>query len=53
MYFWEQSEQIQLELLSKDDISSLVINAESQIAKFVAKILQVCSGLVVLMYCTW
>ena len=53
MYSWEQSKQIRLELFSKHGISSLAINAESQIAKFVAKILRVCSGLVVLMYCTW
>ena len=38
---------------SDDDPSSLAVDAEGQMARFVAKTLSVCSGLVVLMHCTW
>ena len=34
--------------LSDDDLSSLAVDAEGQMARFVAKTLRVCSGLVVL-----
>ena len=38
---------------SDDDLSSLAVDAEGQMAGFVAKTLRVCSGLVLLMYWTW
>ena len=37
---------------SDDDSSSLVVDAEGQMARFVVKTLRVCSRLVVLTYCT-
>ena len=37
---------------SDDDSSSLVADAEGQMARFVTKTLRMCSGLVVLTYCT-
>ena len=37
---------------SDDDPLSLVVDAEGQMARFVPKTLRVCSGLVVLTYCT-
>ena len=37
---------------SDDDPSSLAVDAEGQMARFVTKTLRVCSGLVVLRYCT-
>ena len=41
-----------LSYLSDDDPSSLAVDTESQMARFVTKILRVCSGVVVLTYCT-
>ena len=38
--------------LSNDDTSSLAVDVEGQMARFVTKTLRVCSGLVVLTYCT-
>ena len=38
--------------LSDNDSSSLAVDAEGQMARFVTKTLRVCSGLVVLTYCT-
>ena len=37
---------------SDDDPSSLAVDAEGQMARFVTKTLRVCSGLVVLTHCT-
>ena len=37
---------------SDDDSSSLAVDAEGQMARFVTKTLRVCSVLVVLTYCT-
>ena len=37
---------------SDDDPSSLAVDAEGQMARFVTKTLRVCSRLVVLTYCT-
>ena len=37
---------------SVDDSSSLAVDAEGQMARYVTKTLRVCSGLVVLTYCT-
>ena len=37
---------------SDDDPSSLAVDAEGQMARFVTKTLRVCSGLVVLTCCT-
>ena len=37
---------------SNDDPSSLGVDEEGQMARFVTKTLRVCSGLVVLTYCT-
>ena len=37
---------------SDDDPSSLAVDAEGQMARFGTKTLKVCSGLVVLTYCT-
>ena len=37
---------------SDDDLSFLAVDAEHQMAKFLAKTLRVCGGLVVLTYCT-
>ena len=41
-----------LELLSDNDTSSLVVDVVSQMARLVAKTLRMCSGLVILTYCT-
>ena len=38
--------------LNDNEPSFLTVDVESQMARFVAKILRVCSRLVVLMYCT-
>ena len=38
--------------LTYDDPSSLAVDAEGQMARFVTKTLRLCSGLVVLTYCT-
>ena len=37
---------------SDDDSSFMAVDAEGQMARFVTKTLRVCSGLVVLTYCT-
>ena len=37
---------------SDDDPSSLAVDTEGQMARFVTKTLRVCSGLVVLTHCT-
>ena len=37
---------------SDDDLSPLVVDAKGQMARFVVETLSVCSGLVVLMFCT-
>ena len=37
---------------SDDDSLSLAVDAEGQMARFVTKTLKVCSGIVVLTYCT-
>ena len=42
-----------LSYLSNNDPSSWGVDAEGQMSRFVAKTLRVCSGLVVLAYCTW
>ena len=39
--------------LREDELSSLAVDVEGQMARFVARTLRVCSGLVILMYCTW
>ena len=41
-----------LSYLSDDDPSSLAVDAEGQMVRFVTKTLRVCSRLVVLTYCT-
>ena len=41
-----------LSYTSDDDSLSLVVDAEGQMARFVTITLRVCSGLVVLTYCT-
>ena len=41
-----------LSYLSDDDSSSLAVDAEGQMARFVTKTLGVCSRLVLLTYCT-
>ena len=52
MCFLEQEMRICLDNSSDDDLSSLAVDAESQMARFVTKTLRVCSRLVVLTYCT-
>ena len=44
--------EYKLSYSSNDDLSSLVVDAEGQMARFVAKILTVSSRLVILMYWT-
>ena len=48
--FFEAGER-SLSYSSNDDLSSLAVDEEGQMARFVAKILRVCSRLVVLTYC--
>ena len=42
-----------LSYLSDDDPLSLAVDVEGQMARFVTNTLRVCSGLVVLTYCTY
>ena len=48
--FWEQERGYGWSYLSNDNLSSLAVDVECQMAKFLAKTLRVCSGLVVLTY---
>ena len=50
--FWSRRGEYALSYSSDDDPSSLVVDVEGQMARFVTKTLRVCSGLVVLTYCT-
>ena len=50
--FSEQERECALSYSSDDDPSSLAVDAEGQMARFVTKTLRVCSQLVVLTYCT-
>ena len=52
MCFREQEREYALSNSSDDDPSSLVVDAEGQMARFVTKTLRLCSRLVVLTYCT-
>ena len=46
-------EKYDLSYSSDNDLSSLVKDAESQMARLVAKVLRVCNGLVILTYSIW
>ena len=50
--FFEAGEK-SLSYSSNDDLSSLAVDEEVQMARFVAKTLRVCSRLVVLTYAPW
>ena len=52
MCFQEQGEKCGWRYSTDDDLSSLAVDVERQIATFRAKTLRVRSGLVVLTYCT-
>ena len=44
---------VMLHIKFYNDPSYLAVNAEGQVARFVAKTIRVCRGLLVLMYYTW
>ena len=52
VFIWSRRGKYALSYWRDNDLSSLTVDAEGQMARFVAKTLQVCSGLVVVTYWT-